>query len=166
MEISSVRWKHNFTPKSIDPEKAYSALEALRERNDGDLTDDAILGAAKARNHVLHKWFEWDDSKAAHEHRRQQARKLLRSFEVTYKEAPETPVRAFEIHRQTQPGSVTRTAYRTTDEVLADDKSRDKLIASAIRMAMEFRRRFKGISELDRIVEAIDKTVEAVGSRD
>lgn len=162
MKIDSIDWKSQAPSRGIDAEKAFNALEEVRQRNDGDLTDDTIIEAARPKNHVLHKWFEWDDTKAANEHRRTQARQLVRSFVVTYAESKETPVRAYEVHRKTRPGSEKRTAYRTTDEVMADPDARDRLIASAIRMAMEFRRRFRGLHELQKIVEAIEETLPAM----
>jgi hypothetical protein len=162
MKIQSVNWRNGAQSKGIDPVKAFNALERVREKNDG-LTDDAIVSAAKAKNHILHGWFEWDDSVAANEHRRAQARTLIRSFEVVYVEAPELTARAYEVETKSGKPQETRTVYTTTAEVLSNPESRDRLIADAIRMAMEFRRRFKMLHELDRVIEEIDKAIESIG---
>ena len=53
MKIQSVNWRNGAQSKGIDPVKAFNALERVREKNDG-LTDDAIVSAAKAKNHILH----------------------------------------------------------------------------------------------------------------
>lgn len=163
MKIDSVIWRPGCRTLSIEAEQAFKALEEVRKKNNGDLTDDAIVKAAKAKNHQLHPWFTWDDSAAAIEHRRTQARELIRSVRVIYKEAPESVVRAYEVHRKTARGNEERTAYRTTSDVLQDPESRDQLIAAAIRMAMEFRRRFRGIHELEKVIEAIDRTLVDIG---
>lgn len=159
MKIDSVKWKAAVPTRGIDAQKAYRALEALRQKNGGELTDDIIVDTARRKTHVLHRWFEWDDTEAAKEYRRLQARNLIRSFQVVYQDAPDTPVKAYAVHRRERPGSPQRTAYRTMDEVLSDPESRDRLIAEAVRMAMEFRRRFQGIHELSRIIESIEATL-------
>lgn len=165
MKIDSISWKQNVPTNGIDPAKAYTALEKIREKHDG-LNDDLIVTVASSKNHILHKWFEWDDSVAAKEHRRMQARKLVQSLVVTYEELPELKTRAYEISHKAKPGSEIRTLYSTTEEVLANPESRDRLIAEAIKMAMQFRRRFQSLHELDAVIEAIDKTLKelAVGT--
>jgi len=162
MKIESIAWKQNVPNAGIDPAVAHRALEQIRKKNDG-LTDDAIVAAAKATNHALHNWFEWDDSTAAKEQRRMQARQLIRSLVVTYKEAPETKVRVYEVEHKARPRDTNRTVYSTTEEVLRNPESRDRLIAAAIKSAMEFRARFKHLHELDAIIESIDKTLEKLG---
>lgn len=57
--------------------KIREALEEIRRQNRGRLTPDAVVKAAKNKNHVLHKEFEWDDAKAAHEQRKARARFLI-----------------------------------------------------------------------------------------
>lgn len=163
MKIEKIEWKNNVPTAGIDAEKAYKALEVIREKN-GGLSDDGIVEAAKPKNHALHRWFQWDDDKAAMEHRRQQARQLIRSITVTYEEAPETTTRAYEVHTKTRPGDGNRTVYSTNEEVLSNPDARDRLIASAIRAAMEFRRRFKHLHELDMLMEEIDRTLVKLGA--
>ncbi len=163
MKIDNVSWKQNVPTKGIAPDVAHKSLEAIREKN-GGLTDDAIVDAAKPARHPLHKWFEWDDSTAGIEYRRLQSRQLIRSLVVSYKEAPEVTTRLYEVSHKSRPADVKRTLYSTTDDVLSDPDSRDRLIASAIRAAMEFRRRFKNLHELDAIIESIDKVLVEIGA--
>ena len=162
MQIASVVWKNRVPTKGIDAKTAYESLEQIRAENDGVLTDDYIVERAKPKDSPLHVFFEWDNKKAAIEHRRAQARLLMRSFEVTYVESPELKTRAYEIMTRTPSGGEERTTYAATVEVMSAEDSRDKLIAEAIRMAMEFRRRFKHLHELDAILEAIEKTIEKI----
>ena len=163
MKIQSIKWKQNVPSKGIEAEKAHKALEAIRARDNG-LTDDAILKAAAAKNHVLHSWFEWDDSAAAIQYRRDQARLLIRSLEVVYVETPDIKTRVYEVEHKSRPQDPQRTVYTTTEEVLANPESRDRLIAEAIRAAMQFRRRFKMLHELDSLINEIDKVVERLGT--
>jgi hypothetical protein len=163
MKIDSVNWKQGVPHKGIDPVKAHKALEVIRQRNNG-LTDDAIVQAAAPRNHTLHKWFEWDDSAAAKEYRRTQARRLIGAIEVTYAEAPEITSRVYQVQHKSRPQDEHRTVYSTTEEVLANTDSRDRLIAEAIRLAMQFRRRFQSLHELDSLLQEIDKTLEKLAT--
>lgn len=163
MKIESVVWKTNVPTKGIKAEDAYKALEVIRKKNNG-LTDDAIVNAAKSSTHVLHNWFEWDDTEAAIEYRRTQARGLMRSLTVTYKEAPELQVRVYQVETKARPQDPQRTVYSTTEEVLKNPESRDRLIAQAIKAAIEFRNRFKCLHELDVIIESIDQTLVKLGT--
>ncbi len=163
MKIEKVVWKKNVPTAGIDASKAYEAMEEIRAKNKG-LTDDALVLAAKPKSHVLHNFFEWSDDKAAVEYRRMQARQLMRSFEVVYKEMPETRVRAYQVQTKSRPGDVQRTVYSTTEEVMNNPESRDRLIASAIKAAMEFRNRFKHLHELEGIIESINKTLVRLGA--
>jgi hypothetical protein len=90
---------------------------------------------------------------------------LIRSIQVTYAEQPETQTRAYEVHTKSHKPEEARTVYTTTEEVLANPESRDRLIADAIRMAMEFRRRFRALHELEKVIAEIDKAIESIGSQ-
>lgn len=165
MKIESICWKANSNTGGVDAEKAYESLIAIKDRNGGNLTREAIVAKAKAKSHLLHPIFEWDDTEAAKQHRLTQAGTLIRSIEVTYKELPKRPMRAFEITERKERGNAeSKTVYKTNDEAMSDPVARDALIAEAIRAAMAFRRRFSNLRELQLIFEAIDKVAEELVS--
>lgn len=56
-------------------------LQRLEDAN-GRLTATIVLEAARSPSSVLHSRFEWDDQQAAHSHRLEQARQLIRSVRV------------------------------------------------------------------------------------
>ncbi len=62
-----------------------SALRALEDEN-GRLSPDIVVKAAENPDSPLHDYFEWDDAKAAHAHRLQQARQLIRVVQYEFKE--------------------------------------------------------------------------------
>jgi hypothetical protein len=80
------------------------------------LTPQLVVDAARPADHPLHDRFEWDDKTAAEAHRLDQARRLIRSVRVIYREANEKEaartVRAFHSIRDEQ-----GTAYRPLEEV-------------------------------------------------
>mgnify|MGYP003421519919 FL=1 len=57
-----------------------NAIRALEKR--GRLTPETVLDTARNPKSPLHDQFEWDDTAAAHQHRLQQARVLIRSVVV------------------------------------------------------------------------------------
>lgn len=161
MQVESVSWKNGAVSRGIDPLAAYQSLESIR-RKKGEITDLGVLEEARKENHPLYKWFNWDDSEAAEQYRKLQAQNLIRSLVVVYKESPKTPVRAYQVVKKEPTQSPKRTAYSTTDEILSNPQSRDRLIAEAIRIAMDFRRRFRMLHELDQVVESLNKAIEAL----
>lgn len=62
-----------------------NALQALYEEN-GFLKPSLVLEHAVDKKSALHKHFEWDNSKASHNYRLIQARKLIRKVTITYEE--------------------------------------------------------------------------------
>ena len=66
------------------------ALSALNEAH-GRLTTDIVLEAATNADSPLHKMFLWDDTAAATEHRKWQARKLIRSVKIERPDGDLTP---------------------------------------------------------------------------
>lgn len=50
---------------------------------EGELTEDNVLKAARLKSSPLHEFFEWDNNKAAAEYRRLQARSLIVNVTVT-----------------------------------------------------------------------------------
>ena len=62
-------------------QEAVKELKSLEDRR-GRLTPQAVLEAAEDESSALHICFEWDDSKAAYEHRVDQARQLLKRVKI------------------------------------------------------------------------------------
>ncbi len=65
---------------AIDSRKTAAALRAIAKN--GRLTADAVVEAARSPKHVLHAYFEWDDSVAGALYRRDQARALIVGYRV------------------------------------------------------------------------------------
>ena len=166
MKITDIRWKNNANTGGVSASDAYNAIEKIRHDCGGELSADDVLEKARRKTHVLHPVFEWDDTKAAAEHRRTQARTLLRSIEIVYEERPEMPVRSHQITVQKKRGDEEgKTLYTTTEKAFSDPATRDLLVAKAIRDAMQFRRRFQVLRELQLIFDAIDKTVDQLADQ-
>jgi hypothetical protein len=57
-------------------------FEKITKLNGGRLTPEAVVEDARDSRSPLHSQFEWDDAKAAHHHRLDRARELIRSVRV------------------------------------------------------------------------------------
>jgi len=62
--------------------KVKQELEEIRRQHNGLLRPEDIVKYAKNKNTALHKQFEWDESKAAHEYRITQAMGIIRRIKV------------------------------------------------------------------------------------
>lgn len=74
-------WKIKSFAKKINPDEAIQEIEKA-ENLYGKITAETILQVASDKKSVLHKLFEWDNSKAAEQYRLQQARTLINNIEV------------------------------------------------------------------------------------
>jgi hypothetical protein len=66
----------------INNQEIIKVALASIETATGELTDDAVVQAARDPGHVLHGYFDWDDTTAAAKWRLQQARRLITSVTV------------------------------------------------------------------------------------
>ena len=60
---------------TLDMKKAHEAIKRIAKN--GEVTAEKVVETARNPKHVLHDYFEWDDRKAAHSFRVDQARTLL-----------------------------------------------------------------------------------------
>ena len=77
----------------MNDERKY--LEKMARQNNGVLMVDDVLEVARDETNVLHKHFEWDDSEAAKQFRREQARSLIQRCKITVGDNTPVHVRAF-----------------------------------------------------------------------
>jgi hypothetical protein len=58
-------------------EQKQECVDAIIRKHGGKASVDDIIEEARAHDHPLHDWFQWDDTAAGIEHRRWQCRQLL-----------------------------------------------------------------------------------------
>lgn len=146
--------------KKPDPNIVGGHLELLRTEAKGELTPEDVLKDAQRNNSPLHDFFEWSDTKAAHEYRLQQARGLIRAVVAIYVE-PEKParrMRAF-VHVP-EPGAP---HYRDTAHAMSQEKTRDLVLRQAWREFMAWRARYQELDEFARVFEEADKLAKLIG---
>ena len=76
----------------VDPDLVGKELERIRSENGGRLSAKAVVDGARSEDAPLHPYFEWDDAKAAEEHRLDQSRRLIRVVVEVSEKGEETSV--------------------------------------------------------------------------
>ena len=152
-------------------ERCTVELAGLAKKGRGVLCPEAVLEFAKNEDTALHAMFEWNDAKAAHEHRMGQARAMIANVTVV-RETPDGhsfAVRAYvslPSDRRDNPGT-----YRGIDNVMASTAMRSELIETARRELQAFRNKYAALVELSGVLHEIDrflleKTKSKVGDVD
>lgn len=115
----------------------------------GLLKTEVVVKAAEDPASPLHKYFTWDDTKAAARWRTEEAGQLIKAVSL-YVEPLDIKVRAFtslDIDRTLNGG------YRLTTDVLADAGLRDQLLQTALREIKQMESRFGHLQELTKLWE-------------
>lgn len=126
-------------------------LAALQQ--DGVIRPVDVVEFAKDPDTALHDCFEWDESKAAHEFRLEQARKLLRVF-VTVDPVSNKSIRAFVslTSDRKEPGG----GYRATVDVLSDADMTRQMLSDALAELRVVQRKYKSLQALEKVWQSID----------
>jgi hypothetical protein len=167
VEIVSYHWKPGSQIKA-DPVQGYQALRALYTQH-GAIKPEHVVEAARNVDSVLHDELEWDDTEAGKQYRDQQARHLLRSAVVVYRRPDQslTPaVRAFVklVPSADDPAlddiaddAVQPHVYLPIRQVMDEPDLRQRHKRQAFRELVNWRHRYRDISEFAAVFEQIDE---------
>lgn len=133
--------------KRANPQAIGEALETIRLENGGELHPQAVVADARDAKSPLHRYFEWDDKKAAEAHRMDQARALIRSIRVI-EDNDQKPRPAFLSIRSDDGGF----GYHAIKDVLSSRDLRERLLVQAERDLDAWTARYR---ELREIVEMV-----------
>lgn len=142
-----VTWKVKGFFKA-DAEAVYSEIVALGD----SFSPEAIVEAAKDEDSELHKCFEWDDTKAAQEYRKHQARVIVASLVIRTETTDNEPVAVRVIS-----STGVRNEYKPTVKLIEVEQDYADLLARAKRELQAIRIKYKVVEELREIFEAIDE---------
>lgn len=142
------------TTETMNAERKF--LENLAKQKNGMLLVDDVLAVAADPTCVLHKHFQWDNTKAAEAYRKMQARQLIQKCTVTIEKAPDVQIRAFVSLASDQYAGG---GYRMTADVLSDTDLKTELLHDMMITLTKWK---KQINLLDRETAAIIDTLEGV----
>ena len=128
---------------SADAQKCY---EEIGEEN---TTPEEVLEKAKDPDSELHKCFEWDDTKAAHQYRLQQARMVMRNL-VFVSEKKEEQVSAFYAL------TFEKSEYHPTVLIMQKPNEYAALLEKAKGELDSFKKKYHMLKELQKIFDDIN----------
>lgn len=143
---------------SISAEIAGQELERIR-RAEGHCQPETVVEAARPEDAPLHPAFEWNDSIAAEEHRKSQARAIIRSVIVVHQKADGSSVAVRGYLNVNLEG--VGTTYVAAAQAMTDADLRAQVLADAIRGLEAWRQRFAELNDLTpELFAEIDRAVE------
>lgn len=140
---------------SLDAEKAGREMEDVRRQNGGALTPETLLERARSANSAVHAHFEWDDSKAAHQHRLGQAGDLIRSISIDISRSNVEPPKAIRAFVSVERDNVR--SYTSTIVAMSDSELRRQVLERAWADLEAWRNRHAELTEFAKIFSAIDQ---------
>lgn len=168
---AALRPKKIYSPmpgSRLSPKEAeiYGRRLSYLERT-GDLTAEAVLEDAKDPRSPLHKYFLWDDKKAAVKYRITQASYLLRAIaiQIVGPRGEITETRAFHnvaipVFENDEEYSVR--VYKSSNQVFDDDDLRAQVIAQAREALEGWRDRYERYSELSGVSFLIRRAIKVL----
>lgn len=148
------QWKSG-SVASVSAQIAGEAFERIRVEHNGRLTQEDVVNEAKSEDSPLHPAFEWDNEKAAHQWRLEQAGYMIRHLVVSMEtsEGEKRPaVRAFVNVERDRDRSYTSLAHAMSDEEL-----RSQVVNKAWAELESWRRRYEELSEFAKLFIVIDR---------
>ena len=137
-----------------DAEKVYGEISSLGE----SYTPEMILEYAKNPDSELHKCFTWDDSEAARLYRLREARVICESLQVVVEDVEESrqprTFRVIEHDREEK-------AYKPVSVIVRQEDSYARLLAQARSELEMFRTRYRKLTELESVIEAIENVLNS-----
>ena len=150
---------YRFRPE-VDPQRVGEELEKLRQRRGGELTPEDVLTAARSTRSPLHPAFEWDDSRAAHQYRLDQASYLIRAVYAIPEEdeVQHERVRAFVYVKSLSTGEE---HYTSTVVAMSDAELRAQVLQRALTELRTWQRKYRELKELAAVFEAIEEVANS-----
>jgi hypothetical protein len=110
----------------------------------GAVTAQDVVDVARSSNSPLHRYFEWDNAKAANMYRVEQARNMLRSIKVKYVERGEERVtRAFQIAAPANERDGTLREYKAFSVLHGDRAVAVHMMRNALKELSHWRERYE-----------------------
>ena len=147
------KWKQG-SKAPVSAQVAGEELERIRTWRNGRLDPKDVIEASRDPGAPLHPAFEWNDTKAAAEYRREQAKYLIRSVEVVVEKSADerTPIRAFvSVERDND------RSYTSTFHALSDAELRQQVVGQAWKELEAWQKRHAELVEFAGIFAEIEK---------
>jgi hypothetical protein len=131
------------------------SLQAIYDQR-GELTPALVVDLARPEDHPLHDRFEWNDAIAGEVHRREQARRLIRSVKITDNRNPKRPRHIREFVSVSR-GSDPQPTYMPTVDAVADEFTRALVLQAMEREIAALKRKYSHLKEFAAAINALAK---------
>lgn len=153
--MTDYKVRKNYRFKKEDAQIIGKELERLSKKHQGRITPEIVLKEATKNKNPLHKYFDWDNDRAAHQWRIQQTRYMIRSIEVQIGNEETVIVRKFySLEDDEDGGEVT---YIDVDVIKDSSLLRQQIIQRALKEIKYWQEKYKSYKEFDGICKEIDK---------
>jgi len=139
-------------------DEACEELDRIAIRNGGVLRPLDVVNAARNPKSALHSRFTWDNDEAAHAHRLWEARQLITLY-ITHEPRLNREVQVYVSLPSDQANK--HGGYRRLTDVLSDEEHRAELLAQALAELTALKQKYKDLTELARIWDAVEKVKAA-----
>lgn len=162
MPKRTVRKPRRSAPAELDVSRSAmrSEIQAIAKRENGHLTPEAIVEAARNKRSKLHSYFTWDDGEAAEKWRLAEAGYLIRRIKLTVirRAADEKSVVLTMTREFHSRGSLRGKggSYEPIAEIMRDDDKQDELLQQALAELAAYRRKYAGLKLLAEVWEVLD----------
>ena len=122
----------------------------------GSLKPSYVVGESKDIKTILHRYFEWDNEKAADKYRKHQALDLicnLTAVKLTGHVEPSQPIRAFISFKQDN-------EFVSVANVLNTPALQENMLDMAMRELETFRQKYATLEFLSDLISDIDKNIK------
>lgn len=146
-------WKMKGLARGVDPNEAVKELNRLQDVY-GQLTPDVVVKEASNPDCVLHPIFEWEDDKAGHLWRIQQARIMLNNIQIkVISDGEPKEIAVYEVTTKEE-------GYKNIDTFTGDDI--EYVRTTTIQQLTYLKAKLKVYKEFDKVVFHIDKAIEVI----
>ena len=156
MTDKQYEWR-GYSPKGVSAEAAGETLERIASR-DGAITPQAVVDEATPKKSPIHPAFEWRNDVAANEHRKWQARNLIRSVRVVEQDVQgEKQTTPAYIHVRPQTAETRDGGYHPAATVISDFDLFERAISEAHQKLISAERSVNELRSLAQKTEQRDK---------
>jgi hypothetical protein len=134
-----------------DPQEIGETLDAIRMNNGGELQPRHVVEEAKKPSSLIHRYFEWDNGKAANLFRVSQARKLIGCIEVV--DISRNGVKSTPAFVSLNNGE--GVSYRSVSDVIASKEMQKAIMEQAERDLRGYLRRYQSLKNICSDIESV-----------
>jgi hypothetical protein len=154
-------WRKGFSAK-LPADVVSIELRGIKERR-GRLVAPFVVEEASKKSSPLHSLFEWDNTRAAHLYRLQQARVLIQHVGMKLRQPDGTELSVPEFYSVLNDGEKiegAREVYVTLTDIRRDERLATEVVESARRELLNWKTRYETITAVVSALRGIFKAIE------